>query len=271
VPGTDIPVARFSVFDRYSWGWLALAALVLPSALYATTGLAANRATGGRWVLPHRTFWQNTAGLVGDGIAFCRPSISAPLRILRDGGPASESPAARGGSTQLLAGAEGASDSGEKAKTVMPDQQRGEPTALHAAAAAGDGPRLQRLLSSTAGAATIDRTDRRGYTAFHVACAGGHAACVQMLLAAGADTAIKNDIGLVGLDLAQQMMRSDVVLAIAATPRPRETGASGARSSLVAAARPSELRELKALLRAKGLSAKGSKAELRARLVAVVA
>ena len=49
------------------------------------------------------------------------------------------------------------------------------------------------------------------YTPFHVACVSGNVACTKVLLAAGCDTAVRNDQGLTGWELAEQLMRSDVV------------------------------------------------------------
>lgn len=57
---------------------------------------------------------------------------------------------------------------------------------------------------------TIDTGDKRGFTAYHHACANGHAAVVKVLLKAGCNSAMLNDGGRTGWDLAQDMGRTDV-------------------------------------------------------------
>ena len=48
------------------------------------------------------------------------------------------------------------------------------------------------------------------YTPFHVACAGGHVRCATLLRNAGADTSLRNDIGLTGWELAAELRRADI-------------------------------------------------------------
>jgi len=48
------------------------------------------------------------------------------------------------------------------------------------------------------------------YTPFHVACAGGHVRCATLLRNAGADTSLRNDIGLTGWELAAELRRGDI-------------------------------------------------------------
>lgn len=57
---------------------------------------------------------------------------------------------------------------------------------------------------------TVDVGDRRGFTAYHHACANGHAGAVKALLKAGCNTAMVNDGGRTGWDLAQEMGRTNV-------------------------------------------------------------
>ena len=54
---------------------------------------------------------------------------------------------------------------------------------------------------------TLDLGDKRGFTAYHHACANGHADVVKALLKAGANSAMMNDGGRTGWDLAHQMGR----------------------------------------------------------------
>ena len=48
------------------------------------------------------------------------------------------------------------------------------------------------------------------YTPFHVACAGGHVRCATLLRNAGADTSLRNDIGLTAWELAAELRRDDI-------------------------------------------------------------
>ena len=115
------------------------------------------------------------------------------------------------------------------------------------------------------------------------AVAGGHAECAQLLIAAGCNIALLNDIGLTARALAEQLKRSDVlaldfsaITSVSANqPTAAVAGASVTQRQPPAPAHSTtgaqtsgleESRKLKAELKALGLSTKGSKAELRARL-----
>ena len=91
---------------------------------------------------------------------------------------------------------------------------------LHHAAATNNPVALQNGLTR-ASPANINVGDHRGFTPFHVGCAAGHVACVNALLRAGCDTALLNDTGLTGWQLAEQLKR-DKVLAL----RPAGFGAA---------------------------------------------
>ena len=115
-----------------------------------------------------------------------------------------------------------------------------------------------------------------------------------------ADTTLLNDVGLSGWELAEQLKRSEITaikpgpdwLGYKMSPRATADDARGRRASTGSARRKQpentaatagssptagggsgleESRKLKAELKARGLSAKGSKAELRARLAAAKA
>lgn len=151
----------------------------------------------------------------------------------------------------------------------------------------------------------LNRGDRRRNTAFHVACAAGHVECARLLIEAGADTELANDTGLNGWELAAQMKRGEVA-ALRGTAAAPATRGSKRRQKKVkqprdAAGAPKQPRHakhrdrgssrrtpkaealagtagapggsgleeskaLKAALRQRGLSTKGSKQELRDRL-----
>ena len=114
------------------------------------------------------------------------------------------------------------------------------------------------------------------------------------------DTTLLNDVGLSGWELAEQLKRSEITaikpgpdwLGYKMSPRATADDARGRRASTGSARRKQpentaatagssptagggsgleESRKLKAELKARGLSAKGSKAELRARLAAAKA
>ena len=74
----------------------------------------------------------------------------------------------------------------------------------------GNAAQVKRLLASAACLAAIDAGDKRSFTAFHIACAGGHTATVQLLLEAGCDTSLTNDVGYTGWDLAASLHRTEV-------------------------------------------------------------
>ena len=73
VPGTDIRIAHFNVFDRLSWGWITVTALATACSVYLLVCMSASRLTGGGWTLPHRSFWSSTSGLITDGFVFASP------------------------------------------------------------------------------------------------------------------------------------------------------------------------------------------------------
>jgi hypothetical protein len=179
--------------------------------------------------------------------------------------------------------------------------KRGTSSPLHHAAATGNLQMLQNCLASTP-PATINSGDQRRFTPFHVACAAGHAACVKALLQAGCDTNLLNDLYRNGWELAADLRRNEVLalrpasapLAAPAVPavvarsekilddhqktrRSQKKSIKGNGDSkgktrgdrLPSTQNLSGLEEsnqLKSDLKSLGLSTKGSKAELRARL-----
>ena len=86
---------------------------------------------------------------------------------------------------------------------------------LHIAASSGDVKQMAACIlsqrSKAKSKALLDGGDHRQYTPFHMACAGGHVDCVRLLLDAGCDTALRNDEGLTGWELAAQLQRIDVL------------------------------------------------------------
>ena len=86
---------------------------------------------------------------------------------------------------------------------------------LHIAASSGDVKQMAACILSqrnkAKSIALLDGGDHRQYTPFHMACAGGHVDCVRLLLDAGCDTALRNDEGLTGWELAAQLQRTDVL------------------------------------------------------------
>lgn len=101
---------------------------------------------------------------------------------------------------------------------------------------------------------------------FSVACAGGHAECVRLLLAAGCDTSLRNNAELTGWQLAETLRRQDVLTLRHQTLSDTLGDVGASQKDLVRTASKTELKQLKAALKAVGLSTKGSKVELRARL-----
>ena len=92
---------------------------------------------------------------------------------------------------------------------------RGTANVLHRACSTGNEAQLRNGLL-TSGKALLNAGDERRYTPFTVACASGHAGCVKLLLHVGADAALRNDVGLTGQELAQQMQRLEVLAVLTA-------------------------------------------------------
>ena len=160
-------------------------------------------------IIPHADHVLSVYGLVCDGVAFSTAALrgqsSEPRQPLlgSDAGASAERGQSGGGAAD-----EGVMEAQAYGSTAVATGQR---TALHAAAAIGDTARLAALLKQAGAAGAVDGPDTRGYTAFHVACAGGHADCVVALCQAGADTELKNDVGLRGWELAAQLHRAEVL------------------------------------------------------------
>jgi peptidoglycan/LPS O-acetylase OafA/YrhL len=92
-------------------------------------------------------------------------------------------------------GAASREDQGVNNQRPAPTANEREPSrgpALMEAAVAGDAGRIAELLEQ---GVDVDTTDQRGSTALHVACLFGRAEAAEVLLAAGADTAIRNHDG----------------------------------------------------------------------------
>eukprot|EP01052_Picozoa_sp_SAG31_P035470 SAG31_NODE_4285_length_3381_cov_1.637112_2_plen_236_part_00 len=157
-------------------------------------------------LLPNAEFWGNLFGLVRDGIAFtlgggAKNSTDVDQKAAR----ATASGVSGAASTEGLL----AAGDGDAAAEVV--HASGEPTALHVAATTGDVGKLKALLKARpANGLDVDAGDRRQFTAYHQACALGHPECVQALVRAKASTTLRNDVGLTGWEMAQQMKRKDV-------------------------------------------------------------
>ena len=88
-------------------------------------------------------------------------------------------------------------------------------TSVHRAAATCDEQALQTTLKEVAGKGDeqggVDAGDAKRWTAFHVACAGGHLACAALLLDAKCNAELRNEDGLTGWELAQQLGHREVL------------------------------------------------------------
>lgn len=91
-------------------------------------------------------------------------------------------------------------------------------TPLHYAATASHVPVMQLLLDQHA---YIDATSPNGSTPLMMAAMYGSASGVKMLLEAGADPTIKNDLGLTAIDFAERVKKTDSTTIIAAFIRAR--------------------------------------------------
>ena len=94
---------------------------------------------------------------------------------------------------------------------------------LHYAATSGDAKIVQFLLEHYA---YIDAESPNGSTPLMMAAMYGSSEAVKVLLDAGADTSIKNALGLTALDFAQKAHREDAVALIAASIRLSKPAAS---------------------------------------------
>ena len=81
-------------------------------------------------------------------------------------------------------------------------------TALHYAAAVGNNEIVQRLLDNDA---YIDAESPNKTTPLMMAARGGHILTVKLLLDAGADATLRNDVGMSALDFASKHDKQDIV------------------------------------------------------------
>lgn len=81
-------------------------------------------------------------------------------------------------------------------------------TALHYAAAVGDNEIVQTLLDKDA---DLDAKSPNNTTPIMMAARGDHILTVKLLLDAGADATLKNDVGMTAIDFAQQNGSKDIV------------------------------------------------------------
>jgi hypothetical protein len=186
-------------------GWTFALGMVAAAALYFCSGALLKRARRGLpgggaggglgGALPHHAFWVELAALVLDGVSFT-VHLGRPVAL---------------GTATASADATAAVAPGAPAAALLGAGQalRGRTTALHAAAIRGDAKELATLLRAGS-CLPLDGGDKRCYTAFHTACAGGHVACARLLLAAGCDPDLQNNVGLTGWALATQLQRAQV-------------------------------------------------------------
>ncbi len=80
-------------------------------------------------------------------------------------------------------------------------------TALHYAAAGGHNEIVQLLLDKSA---YIDAASPNNTTPIMMAARGGHILTVKLLLEAGADAMLKNDVGMTAIDFANSVGRQDI-------------------------------------------------------------
>lgn len=258
-------------------GWWLVLAVLSVTTIYVTV----SRVSGRGW-LWHGVWFANLGGLVKDGFAFCfganlsRNTHANGYHPVRHDGAIGQVVQSQwqasgdqsnfenqGTKTSLL--------SVGNASTTALYSSSGDPNALHLAAAAGDAHRLRELrrTSPATWVQCLDKGDTHQYTPLHVAAAGGHAECVAALMEGGADQSLLNNQGMSGSEIARALRRTDV-LELLNQASPSYPGGIGAKQpkevSRPTTKRLHDSRELKAQLGALGLSTKGSKRELRARL-----
>ena len=97
--------------------------------------------------------------------------------------------------------------------------RQGQKTPLHYAATGGHVPVIEYLLDQSA---YIDAESPNGTTPLMMAAKYGNASAVKILLEAGADPTVKNELALTALDFAHQGQRPDSAAIISAFIRGRQ-------------------------------------------------
>eukprot|EP01048_Picozoa_sp_COSAG05_P012470 COSAG05_NODE_1249_length_5388_cov_42.102477_6_plen_228_part_00 len=179
--------------------------------VYLAFASARSRSRGGGWV-PHRDFFTALSGLVVDGVTASTTMNKTVTEV---------APLLSSSIEPIQAQSRATDEQGKRRLPGLPGWQAScnpVPTEVHRAAATGDAKALAQLLQAAAGSngrpppGCFDSGDVKRWTAFHIACAGGHVACCQLLLQSKAcDVTLRNDEGLTGWELAEQMQQVAVL------------------------------------------------------------
>lgn len=165
----------------------------------------------------------NPQGVHGLVIALREPSLHVVAALLESPLTQVEVRTAQDESPLMLAALKGYLDICQKLIARNADVNKPGWTPLHYAATGGHIAILQLLLDNHA---YIDAASPNNSTPLMMAARYGTLDAVKLLLDAGADPLLKNDLGLTAIDFAQQVQRDDTVAVIAAAIR--RTGGKGA-------------------------------------------
>lgn len=208
---TDLPCCE----PHSAWGTIFLVVFVGVTAIYIVAGTVYGFQHGkdGYEALPNITFWVDTLGLIKDGVTYTSIMAGgdAPPGYERLGpGRKKLGKTVAAGETEEESAVRAALDlansqwEGTKKQAKMTQER----SRLIEASMLGEKEKVKSYAKKDKG--TLDLGDKRGFTAYHHGCANGHADVVKALLKAGANSAMMNDGGRTGWDLAHQMGRGDV-------------------------------------------------------------
>ncbi len=158
----------------------------------------------------------NPQGVPALVVALREPSLNVVAALLESPLTQVEVRTVQDESPLMLAALRGYFDICEKLIARDADVNKPGWTPLHYAATGGHIAILQLLLDKHA---YIDAASPNNSTPLMMAARYGTLDAVKLLLNAGADPLLKNDLGLTAIDFAQQVQRDDVIAAIAAAIR----------------------------------------------------